>query len=145
MVNQIVKHAVQEVRPERDGAKLWSQYGMPSAHSQFAWFLAAFLIQWLHFRVLAGERYPWRVATLKLLHHVAILCVAIVIGYGRVYLGYHTTRQVVAGGLLGTLFGTLWFAFSHQILAPFVFPRVEQWAVCRLLLIKVVRGWNAAK
>ena len=57
--------------------------------------------------------------------------------YGRVYLQYHTMRQIVAGGVLGASLGVLWFLLVHLLVAPFIFPIVADWSICQLLLIKV--------
>ena len=56
--------------------------------------------------------------------------------FGRVYLLYHTTSQVIAGAFVGLVFGVLWFLFVHVILTPFVFPRVVTWKISELLLIR---------
>jgi len=44
----------------------------------------------------------------------------------RVYLQYHTWKQVLSGALVGFLFGSLWFALTYLIFTP-VFPLIVSW------------------
>jgi hypothetical protein len=46
----------------------------------------------------------------------------------RVYLQYHTWKQVLSGALVGFIFGSLWFALTYLIFTP-VFPLVVSWWV----------------
>ncbi len=43
------------------------------------------------------------------------------------------------GAAVGAMLGSLWFVFTHWILTPHVFPRIEQSAMARLLLLRVRR------
>jgi dolichyldiphosphatase len=60
---------------------------------------------------------------------------ALTVMYSRVYLGYHTTSQVIAGGCLGLILGSLWYFFINVIVAPW-FPALENTFLCRYLRIK---------
>ena len=46
----------------------------------------------------------------------------------RVYLEYHTTAQVVLGGIVGVLSGSLWFAVVQFVATP-LFPHIASWWV----------------
>uniref|UniRef100_A0A1B6GHD3 Phosphatidic acid phosphatase type 2/haloperoxidase domain-containing protein n=2 Tax=Cuerna arida TaxID=1464854 RepID=A0A1B6GHD3_9HEMI len=52
MLNQILKHTICEIRPvHRSMHNLYSEYGMPSAHSQFVWFFATYVIYFVFIRL----------------------------------------------------------------------------------------------
>lgn len=58
----------------------------------------------------------WRAATKGALQRlgqavkiVAFLSVSLLVAYSRVYLGYHTVPQVVAGAVAGSFMAGLWF------------------------------------
>lgn len=60
------------------------------------------------------------------LHRLEILllaCLAAVVGYGRVYLGYHTTWQVLAGAAVGAGFAAAWHQLTVALVRPH-FPRL---------------------
>lgn len=87
-------------------------YGMPSGHSQNAWFFATFMILelWRYYRVGSDDngckgaadnivsRHPALAITLA----VGLAVFAAVVSYSRVWVeGCHTIEQVTVGGLLG--------------------------------------------
>lgn len=51
---------------------------------------------------------------------------AAMVCFGRIYLQYHSWAQVIVGAIVGSVFGFLWFFFTHFILAP-KFPYVVSW------------------
>ena len=53
----------------------------------------------------------------------------------RVYLGYHTPRQVLAGYVVGLGLGCAWHAVTESLLRP-RFAAIAEWPVCRALLIR---------
>jgi len=63
------------------------------------------------------------------------LAVAATVGVGRVYLGYHTTSQVLAGALIGALCAVAWFALVERILRP-LFPALAATTLARQLWIR---------
>lgn len=65
---------------------------------------------WRHFLIIYG--YIWAV----------VVCVS------RVYLEYHTSWQVVMGGMLGFVFACGWFAMVQLIFTP-MFPVICSWYV----------------
>jgi len=58
----------------------------------------------------------------------------VLVGYSRVYLGYHSVRQVIVGGVLGVVFGAVWFELVAVRVASWLF-RVGfyEWEVARVL------------
>jgi len=51
----------------------------------------------------------------NLILSVAVLVLGAAVAYSRVYLSYHTPRQVLAGLLAGTIFGVLYFGFTAYL------------------------------
>ena len=81
---------------------------MPSSHSQFVAYFAVYLTLFLLFRHRVGA--PMR--RVPLLHYFVALLVIGVAGataISRVYLQYHTPRQVLAGVTAGVVSAFGWF------------------------------------
>ena len=57
---------------------------------------------------------PWNV-TQRILVSAAALVVAALVSWSRVYLGYHTVRQVQAGCAAGAVCGVAWFAVTYLL------------------------------
>lgn len=105
--NNIIKTIVKQPRPNSFGSfqqeSIRSNYGMPSAHSQFMGFLTAYVslklwLQWV------GIKTRQKILGLSLL-----ILMTIGVTGSRVYLGYHTIDQVCIGVLVGILLGSLYF------------------------------------
>ncbi|CAI5991229.1 unnamed protein product [Closterium sp. NIES-64] len=113
--NHVIKHALEMPRPPHTCAALevCDSHGMPSAHSQFMSFFATFAT-WLVFYKMDYEDERWRWITAVLPWPFTFLTMA-----SRVYLGYHTIPQVLAGFTLGILLASTWFYVVHRVLAPF--------------------------
>lgn len=68
---------------------------------------------------------------------ILICCfVSFVVCYGRVYLLYHSVKQVIIGLLVGATFGSLWFTLVHFVISPFLFPKIVSWKISEFLLIR---------
>jgi undecaprenyl-diphosphatase len=95
LIEQGLKHLVARQRPFaamglelRDGLLDAGSYSFPSGHS-----MASFLAAWI-----VTVRFPrWR---------IPLLALAVLIGLSRVHLGAHYPGDVLAGAVLGILFGT---------------------------------------
>ncbi|CAN8020305.1 dolichyldiphosphatase 1 [Ixodes scapularis] len=135
-INFILKHVIKEARPykARDN---YTEYGMPSSHSQLMWFVATYLAFFVLIRLHHGSSsssWPWE----NLWKHAVIVCwflLAGVVSYSRVYLQYHTWAQVCWGALIGSLLACLWFSVTQFVLTP-LFPRVVSWPVSELLMLR---------
>jgi len=137
-VNFILKRLIKEERPRHiltahGGTK---GYGMPSSHAQFAFFWAVsvglFLLVRHQPRQKGGkkrvaearkgfvadiERYahePWSLAE-RALVSVAALVLAGGVAWSRIYLGYHTEKQVLVGCVAGVVSAVGWFAITSIV------------------------------
>ncbi|XP_061164609.1 dolichyldiphosphatase 1-like [Saccostrea echinata] len=131
--NWILKHMIREHRPLRDRAVLFTEYGMPSSHAQFAWFFSTYMVFFLFIRVYRNHSLMddlWK-------YLVSIVCFTLssAVLYSRVYLGYHTFGQVSCGALLGIFLGALWFAVVQLILTP-CFPHLASHPVGEFLMLR---------
>ncbi|KAH3797871.1 dolichyldiphosphatase 1-like [Dreissena polymorpha] len=132
-VNWILKHTIREQRPSRDISVLFTEYGMPSSHSQFMYFFATYLVFFLLIRVY--RNYNWMDDLWKYALIVGGYLCATLVAYSRVYLGYHTGSQVIWGGVVGLVLGCVWFAFVQAILTPF-FPYLAGSRPGELLMLR---------
>ena len=120
-INVFLKHTFKESRPEESlnrakTSKLWEQYGWPSSHSQFMFFVSSYLVLFVLFRLNhAGaslkNRFLW------LLTLLAAMSLAAIVAYGRVYLGYHSQNQVYWGGGIGAGWAFIWFLLTQFVLS----------------------------
>ena len=121
LLNYFLKHTIKEARPDnqvnRVKTKLWEQYGMPSSHSQFMFFVAGYIVFFVMFRLNHQgssrlSKFAWFLATM------ASLGLAGTVAYGRVYLGYHSLSQVYWGAGIGSGFAFVWFLITQFVLTP---------------------------
>ncbi|KAJ7536899.1 hypothetical protein O6H91_12G087400 [Diphasiastrum complanatum] len=129
-VNNKIKDHVKEPRPPTcEILDMCDSHGWPSNHSQFMAFFSVFitlnsLFRW-HFSSSFNKAFtilfPWScgVATM----------------YSRIYLGYHSKSQVVAGFSAGLMMGSIWFLLINYVVAP-LFPWIEQTGLGRALYIR---------
>ncbi|KAH7362213.1 PAP2 superfamily protein [Plectosphaerella cucumerina] len=112
--NFALKRLIKEERPRRIHGK---GYGMPSSHAQFVAFWSVFLVLFLFVRhrpprdPRRDERYRSRALSRaeRVVGSVVAVGVAAAVAWSRIYLGYHTERQVVAGCVAGTICAVGWF------------------------------------
>ncbi|KAI9340049.1 phosphatidic acid phosphatase type 2/haloperoxidase [Zopfochytrium polystomum] len=129
VLNLIVKNTIRQPRPT---SFLGKGYGMPSSHAQFMAFWAVNIALHFWIRVRPQPR------LYKVLITLVVATAAVVVGYSRVHLYYHTASQVVTGIHLGTLCGTLWFLVTERVLLPAVTASrvVERSALLRWLRVR---------
>ena len=145
--NIILKRIIRQPRPPfmhargEPAAAGFSPYGMPSNHSQFVCFFAAY---WCSYLLWNKNNHAARYAkdsdscTQKqegghLCHSIirpaATICIllgALLVSAGRVYLTYHTTAQVLIGAVVGTIAGKSWYAITWNFIAPTIFPKLAK-------------------
>lgn len=134
VANKVAKSLLKLPRPDfhKDfGAGSYgSSYGMPSAHSQFMGFFAAYFILIIINKVPTLERKTRLVASISL-----AVCSCLV-AFSRVYLYYHTIPQVLVGLMIGVVLGLLLFGFSSLMRDIAVVDWVLTWPIVNFFHIK---------
>jgi dolichyldiphosphatase len=89
-------------------------YGMPSSHAQFVSFFAvsfSLFLLWRHVPTSSTSYSPSTFQERLLLSLLACVGAGAVAG-SRIYLNYHTSRQVWVGVAAGVVFAVVWFVFT---------------------------------
>ena len=117
-LNFALKRLIKEDRPRQIHGK---GYGMPSSHAQFVAYWSVSLALFLLVRhcppkVLKGRaesslHRPWSVLE-RLAVSLAAGVIAAATAWSRVYLNYHTPKQVLMGFAAGVISATAWFAIT---------------------------------
>lgn len=120
-----LKHFLKDIRPSDTchHLNLCHSYGMPSSHTQCMAF-AAFLRVLLLARGFSHKRAVTRVV--GLLESAVLLMLAAAVAVSRVYLGYHTSRQVEVALVLGASFAIIWFLVMRGV-APMYGRLASSW------------------
>ena len=84
-----------------------TSYGMPSGHSQNAAFFSSYVILNLLNNPFSNS--------VKIYGTIIFISLAIGIMYSRVILKCHTVQQVIAGGLIGSVLGAVYFKNKDKI------------------------------
>lgn len=135
LFNNVLKTLLKQPRPMSFGESfqndtLRSNYGMPSAHSQFMGF----------FCMYTGLRYclRWKGLTTakRLLGVVLVSFMASCVCFSRVYLQYHTLGQVLVGYTVGLATGATYFLIVGLLRELKVIDWVLTWKIAQLLYIK---------
>ena len=90
-------------------------WGMPSGHSQLAWYTVGFLI---------GYLFIWRPYQFTIIHKIiatlVVIIAALVVSFSRVWVdGAHTLAQVVVGGIIGFVLGLVTLLITRIIAAKY--------------------------
>ncbi|XP_075213036.1 dolichyldiphosphatase 1-like [Lycorma delicatula] len=134
LLNQLLKYTLCEPRPMHRH-NLYSEYGMPSAHSQFMWFFTSYVIYFVCIRLHHMNNNTTLENVWKTVIISSCVSLAVIVSFSRVYLQYHTWRQVLYGAIVGFLFGSVWFAATYFLFTPF-FPVVVSWRISEFLLLR---------
>lgn len=130
-------------------------YGMPSSHAQFVAYFSTFLTLFLllrhdpHHAHASSTHIPtpyWQRLALSLLSIVSAAAVA----QSRIYLNYHTPRQVYAGCIAGVICGVGWFVVTsvarrYGVVDALLETPVARWLRLRDLVVNedlVDAGWE---
>ncbi|CAK9296686.1 unnamed protein product [Gordionus sp. m RMFG-2023] len=138
-ISFFLKKYFKSPRPFRDSQNMMT-FGMPSSHSQFAWFFSIYMILFIYIRISfnnqnSPQTNPLKIQIIRLLISTFLVVLALLISYSRIYLLYHTPNQVLVGGILGFFLGLSWFILVQYILTPY-FSYVCSWPICEMLLIR---------
>ncbi|CAH2104797.1 unnamed protein product [Euphydryas editha] len=134
VLNIILKHLICEARPLSRG-HLYNEYGMPSSHAQFVWFFSIYVLYFFAIRLHHINNNSIISALWRIIIVGSCLILSLIVSIGRVYLHYHTTAQVIVGGIIGVIFATIWFFVVHRILTP-LFPQLVTLKLCEMLMIR---------
>jgi hypothetical protein len=75
------------------------------------------LRRWKHAKKYRGEGEKAGVDVSSSVLSLMTVPIAVIVGYSRVELGYHTIEQVVAGAAIGLMFGSMWFLVTTRVFA----------------------------
>ncbi|XP_071821880.1 dolichyldiphosphatase 1-like [Apostichopus japonicus] len=134
-VSWVAKHIIQEPRPCRGHDVLFSEYGMPSSHSQFMWFFAVYIILFTYIRLHPPNSNSISELLWRHCLAVGVIVLALLVSISRVYLNYHTIRQVVCGAFLGIILAVPWFILTQLVFSP-LFPQIVAWPISEFFLIR---------
>ncbi|KKA28818.1 hypothetical protein TD95_002836 [Thielaviopsis punctulata] len=108
--NFVLKRIIKEERPNELFGK---GYGMPSSHAQFMAFWSVTVLLFLGVRHASPHSAPRSVPLLeRVLAGTGAVALAAGVAVSRVYLGYHTPKQVLAGVAAGVVCAFGWFGVT---------------------------------
>jgi len=84
-----------------------TSYGMPSGHSQMATLIATFLIMYLL------NTYGVNLYNIISISIILFICIGIL--YSRFHLKCHTIQQIIVGGLIGILYGSIGYFIYKKV------------------------------
>lgn len=114
-LNFALKRVLKEERPAKMHGK---GYGMPSSHAQYVAFFSLSLTLFLLFRHVpkqpTSSHTPLTMVTRVILSGMA-LATAGLVAWSRVYLNYHTPKQVMVGVFAGLASSAAWFVVTTVV------------------------------
>ncbi|KAF1967352.1 DOLPP1 protein [Bimuria novae-zelandiae CBS 107.79] len=113
-LNWCLKRWIKEERPREMHGK---GYGMPSSHAQFVSFFSITLALFLLFRHVphpTDTHTPFTFFQRFVLSVLALISAAAV-AVSRIYLSYHTPKQVLVGCVAGTVCAVAWFGITTYL------------------------------
>ncbi|KAG2760596.1 hypothetical protein PC129_g4238 [Phytophthora cactorum] len=124
--NKVLKKLINQPRPE--GAYM-SGPGMPSAHSQFMGFFAAYMVIYTWKRLNSRRRLEQWFTIFGVIMSAVLTC------YSRIHLNYHSIDQVVVGAAVGVLTGVVWYALVAAA-SPWLFPLVAESRIAKFFYVR---------
>lgn len=113
---------------------------MPSSHSQYVAFFSAYICLFLLIRHVPSKRTSpdSSPATFsqRLIVSVLACAGATLVIYSRVYLRYHTKKQVLVGAALGVGFAIAWFVFTKCLRSLGLLDSVLDCELARLARVR---------
>ncbi|KAL4954957.1 phosphatidic acid phosphatase type 2/haloperoxidase [Aspergillus filifer] len=129
-LNFALKRIIKEERPKQMFGK---GYGMPSSHAQFVGFFAVYMALFLLFRHSPEHGSS---PLFRIFASIAISIGATAVAVSRIYLTYHTTRQVLAGCAVGVIFACVWFVFTGVLRSHGFIEWALDYSLARFLRIR---------
>ncbi|EWC44569.1 hypothetical protein DRE_06650 [Drechslerella stenobrocha 248] len=129
-VNYVLKRLIKEARPSNLQG---NGYGMPSSHTQFMFFFATYISLWI------AQRNNTIPPLLKPVLLAALFTLAAGVATSRVYLHYHTVRQVLVGVGAGIVIGLGWFvvtALMKDICSGIIWDLLLENPISKALYVK---------
>ncbi|KAH7051114.1 hypothetical protein B0J12DRAFT_740057 [Macrophomina phaseolina] len=113
-LNWGLKRLIKEERPRQMYGK---GYGMPSSHAQFVSFFSLYLALFLLYRHAPHPTHTHTPTTFaqRLALSVLALGAAAAVAFSRIYLSYHTSKQVLVGCAAGAAFAVVWFGVTGWV------------------------------
>ncbi|KAK2816733.1 hypothetical protein FQN49_008038 [Arthroderma sp. PD_2] len=114
ILNFGLKRLIKQERPDQMNGK---GYGMPSSHSQFMGYFAVFFTLFLLFRHSPSSSiFAGYLSVLERVGVATLACAgAVMVAVSRIYLNYHTPEQVLAGSVIGMIYGFVWFEIGTYL------------------------------
>lgn len=135
-IARALKHLLKHPRPATcDMLQLCHSHGMPSSHTSMMFAYLAIT------SCIALQLWRRRGTVTRLMaaaEQLAVAAAAVGVGASRIYLGYHSSEQVLAGALLGCMFGVVWFCVM-RLLEP-EYDMLSRWQLLRQLGVKDTWG-----
>ncbi|KAL4540925.1 hypothetical protein Ndes2437B_g05328 [Nannochloris sp. 'desiccata'] len=113
-----VKHFLRHPRPPETCAFIGKchKYGMPSSHAQvMAYAFTTGVLMHVHRRKNRKNFNSSATEMFELFELVFLAGLSVLVGIARVYLGYHSVDQVLAGVALGSGFSAFWFCLIAMV------------------------------
>ncbi|RDW83865.1 phosphatase PAP2 family protein [Aspergillus mulundensis] len=130
-LNFALKRIIKEERPKQMFGK---GYGMPSSHAQFVAFFAVYMGLFLIFR--HSPTTPNQGIIYRMVASFGIALGATAVAVSRIYLTYHTIRQVLAGCAVGIVFALIWFIFTGLLRSYGWIDWVLEHSIARFLRLR---------
>lgn len=134
VLNKVLKYSIKEPRPV-SRVNAYTEYGMPSNHSQFVSFFSSYVLLFVLIRLPPFNQNSFLERFWRLLIIGGTWFASLLVCYGRVYLQYHSWSQVIVGIIIGLTAGAFWFALTQFCFSP-IFPKIVSWKISELLLLR---------
>lgn len=136
-VNFALKRLIKEERPKQMYGK---GYGMPSSHAQFVTYFSLTLTLFLLFRHTPPKQstllHTPLTLPMRIMLSVLSLCSASAVAWSRIYLNYHTEKQVLVGCAAGAVSAVLWFTATTILRKAGLLEWILGTAVSRLFRMR---------
>ena len=121
LLSKVLKQCIRQARPSAACELLGvcETYGMPSNHAQIMTFAAVHWVAAARLKPLTRAGRLWLLADA-----IVLSCLVVAVAAARVWLGYHSLEQVLAGAGLGCCLALLW----HELEARCIKPRAAKLA-----------------